>query len=269
MADGGEGSAILRAEGVFGGVVGNNLALALNAPLKLFPHIDAILIRYGTTRKNHDGKQTEKKCHVSHPDIIKKRSRMATLIPSKELLDLYGTGWFPMGMEDGSIRCFSPDPRGILPLDAFRVPHGSKKLLRDPGWELRVDTQFEEVIRSCGRREETWINETIVQSYLALHRAGQAHSLEVWRAGQLTGGLYGVRIGGAFFGESMFSLEPGASKLALIGLVDRLRTAGFLLLDIQWTTPHLEKFGACAISRQQYLVRLREAMAASVRWNGN
>src|SRR5690606_3321418 len=143
------------------------------------------------------------------------------------------------------------DPRGILPLDAFRIPHGSRKILRDPGWELRLDTVFERVIRECAAREETWIDEVIVQSYLALHREGLAHSVETWREGRLVGGLYGLALGGAFFGESMFSLEPGGSKVALVHLVNLLRRGKFLLLDIQWTTPHLEKFGARALPREE------------------
>ena len=125
---------------------------------------------------------------------------MATLIPPEELLSLYSTGWFPMAMADGSIRCFSPDPRGILPLEAFHVPHGARKALRDPQWEVRQDTSFAQVIRACSHRPETWIDETIVQSYIGLHQAGHAHSLEIWRHGRLVGGLYGVIIGGAFFG---------------------------------------------------------------------
>jgi leucyl/phenylalanyl-tRNA--protein transferase len=185
---------------------------------------------------------------------------MATLIPPKELLSLYTAGWFPMAMADGSIRCFSPDPRGILPLDGFHIPHGAKKALRDPQWEVRVDSTFEQVVRACGNRRDTWINETIVQSYVALHRAGHAHSLEIWREGKLAGGLYGVQIGGAFFGESMFHRVPGASKVALICLALRLRKGGFQLLDTQWTTPHLAQFGARSIPRREYLHLLQDAI---------
>ena len=188
---------------------------------------------------------------------------MATLIPPEELLSLYSAGWFPMAMGDGSIRCFSPDPRGILPLDAFRIPHGAKRTLRDPRWEVRMDTAFEEVIRACAARRDTWIGEIIVQSYLALHRAGHAHSLEIWRDGSLAGGLYGVRIGGAFFGESMFHSVPGASKVALVCLAGRLRKGGFQLLDTQWTTPHLVQFGAISIPRREYLHLLHLAIRVS------
>jgi len=191
---------------------------------------------------------------------------MATLIAKEELLGLYAAGWFPMAQADGSIRWYSPDPRGIIPLEDFHIPHGTKKALRDPGWELRIDTEFEQVIRACGKREETWIDESIVQSYLALHQAGQAHSLEIWREGRLAGGLYGVRLGAAFFGESMFSTVPGASKIALIRLVEILRAGAFLLLDTQWTTPHLERFGARSIPRRHYLKLLEKAVRKPARW---
>ncbi len=187
-------------------------------------------------------------------------------IPCGELLELYATGWFPMAMPDGSLRCFSPDPRGVIPLEGFRVPHGTRKTLRDPAWEVRIDTAFEQVLLSCAEREDTWIDGTIVQSYLALHRAGHAHSVEIWRDGLLAGGLYGVRIGAAFFGESMFHAVPGASKVALVRLVERLRAGGFTLLDTQWTTPHLEQFGAAGIPRKTYLRQLRQALDRNATW---
>lgn len=191
---------------------------------------------------------------------------MAIFIPPQELLGLYAAGWFPMAMEDGSIRCFSPDPRGIIPLEAFRVPHGTEKTLRDPAWELRIDTAFEEVIRSCGKRSETWIDETIVQSYLGLFHLGHAHSVEIWRDDRLAGGLYGVSLGGAFFGESMFHHVSGASKVALVRLVERLRLRGFMLLDTQWSTPHLEGFGGCAVPRKEYDRLLKTALEQDIAW---
>lgn len=165
-----------------------------------------------------------------------------------------------MGMDDGSIRCFSPDPRGIIPLETFHVPHGTRKALRDPAWELRIDTAFEEVMRACAQREDTWIDETIVQSYLGLFHLGHAHSVEIWRDGRLAGGLYGVAMGAAFFGESMFHIVPGASKVALVRLVERLKARGYQLLDTQWSTPHLESFGATTISRQSYMRQLAAAL---------
>ncbi len=181
---------------------------------------------------------------------------MAMLIPTETLLLAYRSGIFPMAIGPGDIRWFAPDPRGILPLDGFRVPHGSRKTLRDPAWEVRVDTDFEGVMRACGERDETWIDEVIVGSYGRLFAAGFAHSVEVWRDGALAGGLYGVAIGGVFFGESMFSRVGGASKVGLVALVQILQAGGFELLDIQWTTPHLVGFGAVEIPRAEYERRL-------------
>ncbi len=180
---------------------------------------------------------------------------MAKIIPASSLLDFYRRGLFPMAV-DGDLRLFSPDPRGVIPLDEFRIPHGSRKVVRDPAWTVTTDAAFEEVVLGCAERDETWIDETIFRSYTNLHRLGNAHSIEVWRDGALAGGLYGVAIGAAFFGESMFSRVPGASKVALVRLVERLRERGYLLLDTQWTTPHLETFGACEIRRDEYLAQL-------------
>jgi leucyl/phenylalanyl-tRNA--protein transferase len=187
------------------------------------------------------------------------RVAMATIIPPDILLDFYRRGVFPMAM-DGELRLFSPDPRGVIPLEKFRIPHGSRKILRDPEWKVTVNAAFEEVVLGCAEREETWIDETIFGSYAELHHLGHAHSIEVWRDGELAGGLYGVAIGAAFCGESMFSRVPGASKVALANLVERLRGRGFVLLDTQWVTPHLEKFGACEIPRSEYLEKLAKAV---------
>jgi leucyl/phenylalanyl-tRNA--protein transferase len=184
---------------------------------------------------------------------------MANIIPSETILDFYRRGVFPMAV-DGRLRLFSPDPRGVFPLDGFRIPHGSRKVLRDPAWEITLDEAFEEVVLGCAERDETWIDETIYLSYTELHRLGHAHSVEVWREGELVGGLYGVAIGAAFFGESMFSRVPGASKVALVSLVDILRAQDYELLDTQWVTPHLEKFGACEIPREEYLEKLGQAL---------
>jgi len=165
-----------------------------------------------------------------------------------------------MGMEDGEIGWFSPDPRAIIPIDdAFHVPHGLKRALSRGDFDLRVNHSFEAVIRACGGRNETWITEEIIASYLELHHRGFAHSIEAWRNGRLAGGLYGVSVGGAFFGESMFHWETDASKVALHGLVQRMRDRGFTLLDTQWITPHLRQFGALEISRRKYLRLLAEA----------
>jgi len=189
---------------------------------------------------------------------------MANMIPPELLLDFYRKGIFPMAV-DGETRLFSPDPRGIIPLDEFRIPHGTRKTLKDPAWELRLDTAFDQVMLGCAEREATWIDEGIFQSYTALHNLGHAHSVEIWRDGKLAGGLYGVQIGGAFFGESMFHRVPGASKVAICCLVQMMREGGFLLLDTQWVTPHLEKFGAREVSRTDYLVMLNAAVIKGAR----
>ncbi|HEY1583544.1 MAG TPA: leucyl/phenylalanyl-tRNA--protein transferase [Chthoniobacterales bacterium] len=176
------------------------------------------------------------------------------------LLHAYRLGVFPMAMEDGEIRWFSPDPRAILPLETFHIPHGLKRERRTRPIEIRIDTAFEEVMRACAERAETWINQEIIESYVHLHRLGWAHSVEAWSPDELAGGLYGVAIGGVFFGESMFHRATGASKIALWALVEHLRARRFTLLDTQWLTPHLEQFGAKEISRPLYLHLLNEAV---------
>ena len=160
----------------------------------------------------------------------------------------------------GEIRWYSPDPRTIFDLNAFNVPRSIKRILRTHPFEVRIDSAFAEVIRACASRPETWISETIVESYEKLHELGFAHSVETWQRGSLVGGLYGVAIGGAFFGESMFSRVSEASKTALVALVDRLQTRGFTLLDTQYATEHLAMFGAKEISRKDYLSRLKHAL---------
>ena len=186
-------------------------------------------------------------------------SHMANIIPPETLLALYSQGLFPMAGPEG-LHLYSPDPRGIIPLDGFHIPHGTRRALRDRTWEIRLDTAFEQVLLGCAEREDTWIDETIFHSYTELHRLGHAHSVEVWLDGALAGGLYGVRIGAAFFGESMFHRVTGASKVALCHLVEMLRQGGFLLLDTQWITPHLASFGAIEVPRALYLKMLAEAV---------
>jgi leucyl/phenylalanyl-tRNA--protein transferase len=188
------------------------------------------------------------------------RPKRSKVIPASLLLEAYCRGIFPMAMENGEIAWFSPDPRGILPLDSFHVPHGLKRSLRKNRFEVRINTAFETVIRACSERSETWISEEIAQSYLNLHDLGFAHSVETWRDNQLVGGLYGVSVYGAFFGESMFHRETDASKVALVALVERLREKGFRLLDTQYTTQHLRLFGAVEISKAKYLRLLKQAL---------
>lgn len=188
------------------------------------------------------------------------------MLPVDVLVSAYASGWFPMAVGDGDIRWFSPDPRGIIPLDAFHVPRRLARVIRRSGFTIEINRVFEEVIRACALAERdaadagTWIDQEIFESYCALHAAGFAHSVEVWKDGKLAGGLYGVALGGAFFGESMFHYVTDASKVALVTLVDRLRERGFTLLDTQWTTEHLEQFGAIEIPRARYLKLLSRAL---------
>jgi leucyl/phenylalanyl-tRNA---protein transferase len=182
------------------------------------------------------------------------------MIPPELLLQGYRLGVFPMAMEDDSIAWFSPDPRAIIPLENFHVPHALRRQWRRKVFEIKIDNRFGEVIRACAKREDTWINREIIESYERLHELGYAHSVESWSKNRLVGGLYGVAVGGAFFGESMFHRVTDASKIALVALVEHLRVRKFTLLDTQWLTPYLAQFGAIEISRKHYLRRLREAV---------
>jgi leucyl/phenylalanyl-tRNA--protein transferase len=176
------------------------------------------------------------------------------------LLQGYRLGVFPMAMNDNAIEWFSPDPRAILPLENFHVPHALRRLVRRKPFEITFDEAFSEVIQACAQREHTWINREIIESYTRLHELGHAHSVEAWKQNKLGGGLYGVAVGGAFFGESMFYRVTDASKIALVALVEHLRARKFVLLDTQWLTPHLQQFGGIQISRSDYLRLLRRAV---------
>jgi leucyl/phenylalanyl-tRNA--protein transferase len=176
------------------------------------------------------------------------------------LLQGYRLGVFPMAIEDDSIGWFSPDPRAIIPLEDFHAPHALRRALRKKIFEVKIDNAFSEVINACARREDTWINREIIESYTRLHELGYGHSVEAWKEGKLVGGLYGVAIGAAFFGESMFHQVTDASKIALAALVQHLRSRKFVLLDTQWLTPHLQQFGGIEISRNHYLRLLRNAV---------
>jgi len=190
---------------------------------------------------------------------------MTSLHPA-ELLFAYRQGIFPMAHEDG-IYWYDPDPRAILPLDAFHIPRSLQRVVRRGSFEIRFDTAFREVMEACAEpapgRETTWISEEFVQLYGQLHEIGHAHSVEVWQDGQLVGGLYGVSINSFFAGESMFSRVRDASKVALVHLVRRLNERGFLLLDVQFTTDHLRRFGVIEIPRWQYHTRLAQALRKS------
>ncbi len=186
-------------------------------------------------------------------------------LPPELLLQAYRQGIFPMALENGELGWFSPDPRGLIPLDqAFHIPHGLQRTLKKRPFEIRFDTAFRAVMHGCADRSTTWINERIHLSYGRLFDLGYGHSVEAWQEGQLVGGLYGIAIGSIFFGESMFSRVPDASKVALVALVHRLRASGFTMLDTQWTTRHLTTFGAYEIPRREYLRRLKVGVGRTV-----
>jgi leucyl/phenylalanyl-tRNA--protein transferase len=188
------------------------------------------------------------------------------------LLSAYAQGAFPMGDPDdgGRVAFYAPDPRAVLPLGAFHVPATLAKTVRQGRFRVAVDAGFEAVVRACAApapgRETTWISDEIVAAYVALHRAGFAHSVECHDEAGFAGGLYGVALGGAFFGESMVSARRDASKVALVHLVERLRAGGFVLLDTQMTTPHLARFGAVEIPRADYERRLARALRVRADW---
>jgi leucyl/phenylalanyl-tRNA---protein transferase len=191
---------------------------------------------------------------------------MAVRLTPDLLLQAYAIGIFPMAesADDPDIFWVDPEQRGILPLDSFHVARKLRRTVRHDVFEVRCDTAFEAVVRSCAQatetRPKTWINEEIVRLYAALFRRGAAHSVETWHGGRLVGGLYGVALGSAFFGESMFSRATDASKVALVHLAARLRAGGFVLLDTQFVTEHLEQFGAVEIPRAEYRRRLAAAL---------
>jgi leucyl/phenylalanyl-tRNA--protein transferase len=183
------------------------------------------------------------------------------------LLKAYASGIFPMAesADDPSIFWVDPTERGILPLDRFHLSRSLAKAIRRKQFELRYDSAFAAVVDGCAEpapgRQQTWINADIRELYLSLHRLGHAHSVETWKNGHLVGGLYGVSLGGAFFGESMFSRETDAAKVALAFLIERLRRGGYTLLDTQFITSHLERFGAVEVPRARYHELLNEALA--------
>lgn len=176
-----------------------------------------------------------------------------------------------MGHEDGRIYWYSPDPRAILPLDRMHVSRSLMRLVHGRKYDVRFDTAFTDVILACAApgpgREETWINDQIIEAYIWLHELGFVHSVETWCDGELAGGLYGVALRGFFAGESMFSRRPNASKVALYHLINRLRQRGYLLLDVQFMTPHLESLGAIEVPRWQYWELLRQALSVDVRFD--
>jgi leucyl/phenylalanyl-tRNA--protein transferase len=190
-------------------------------------------------------------------------------IPTDLLLKAYATGVFPMAesADDPEVFWVRPETRGIIPLNGFHASRSLRKVLRQGLFDIRIDADFAGVIDACAEEREgrnsTWINAPIREAYIELHRIGHAHSVEAWREGRLVGGLYGVTLGRAFFGESMFSRETDASKACLVRLVERLREREFVLLDTQFTTEHLKRFGAVDVPRRKYEMLLAEALESS------
>jgi leucyl/phenylalanyl-tRNA---protein transferase len=189
-----------------------------------------------------------------------------TSITPQVLLQAYAAGIFPMAesASDTALYWVEPDERGVIPLTGFHVSRSLAKRVKQHSFEIRIDTTFKEVIAACAAksdtRENTWINKRIVTLYTQLHKMGCAHSIETWQAGKLVGGLYGIRIGAAFFGESMFSRATDASKVALVHLVARLKFGGFRLLDAQFVNPHLLQFGTKAVKKADYHKLLEPAL---------
>lgn len=186
------------------------------------------------------------------------------------LLSAYSQGIFPMADEDGQIYWYDPDPRAILPLEKFHTPRSLKRTIKKALFDIRINTAFTAVMQACAApapgREQTWISDEIITAYTTLHRLGFAHSVEAWLEGELVGGLYGVALNGLFAGESMFSQVTDSSKVALVYLVQRLQARGFFLLDIQFMTGHLRRFGAKEISAAAYKQRLAFALSIPVRF---
>lgn len=185
-------------------------------------------------------------------------------LSAEQLIYAYASGYFPMGDEANEIRWYNPDPRAIIPIESYAPAKSLRPVLNKGIFECRINQAFEQVMRHCSqpRSEDDgiWISEEIIQAYTELHRLGLAHSVEVYVEGKLVGGLYGVCLGGAFFGESMFSLVSNASKVAFHHLLIRLRERGFDLLDTQFINDHVERLGAIEIPQAEYLHRLEKAL---------
>ena len=183
------------------------------------------------------------------------------------LIRAYASGIFPMGDDrTETVRWYAPDPRAHLPLDAFHIPHNLRRRVRQREFTVTTDRCFERVIRACADRKRTWITPRILRAYTELHQRGAAHSVECWQDETLAGGLYGVALGGAFFGESMFFRISNASKVALVHLVRQMKAGGFSLLDTQYSTAHLKRFGVVEIPRSEYMNQLNTALSLKTSW---
>lgn len=174
------------------------------------------------------------------------------LLKPGNMLRLYASGAFPMADDEGNINWFMPEIRTIIPLNNYNIPRSLKSFLKKSDFEIKFDTNCLSVIKGCADREKTWISEELIEAYTKLYRKGHVHSVETWEKGKLVGGLYGVTFRGAFFGESMFSKKPQASKAALLKLIELLNLKDFILLDVQYMTSHLKMFGAVEIDFEEY-----------------
>lgn len=227
---------------------------------------------HGRGRREAKGRECRTTCADRGKLWLSAPAPPVTLTPDL-LLAAYRAGAFPMADPDDGERIgwYAPDPRAVLPLDAFHVPKTLARTVRAGRFRVTADAAFERVMRACAApapgREQTWISDEIVSTYTRLHDLGFAHSVECWDGERFAGGLYGVALGGVFFGESMVSRERDASKVALVWLVRRLRAGGFVLLDTQMSTPHLERFGVVEISRDEYERRLGNALAVRASWS--
>src|SRR5688572_3834867 len=195
---------------------------------------------------------------------------MSAALDPQSLLTAYAQGSFPMADPDGKVRWYTASPRGVIPLDegAFLVPRTLRQIIRQGKFQVRINHDFRAVMTACmkTRAKRTWINQELIDAYAALHEMGHAHSVEAWRGDDLEGGLYGVSLGAAFFGESMFHHHRDASKVALVALVERLRERGFELLDTQTCSDHLRRFGGIEIPHAQYLRALKKALSKECRF---
>ena len=193
------------------------------------------------------------------------------MLTPDHLLAGYSVGIFPMADETGEVGWYAPDPRAVLPLDGLRVSRSLRQTPRRGTFQVVADRDFEATMRACAApapdRPETWISEELIEAYVALHQLGFAHSIECWADGAFAGGLYGVALGGAFFGESMVTRVRDASKVALVRLVERLRAGGFRLLDTQMSTPHLARLGVVEVTRVGFERRLAEALSVPGDWH--
>ncbi len=193
------------------------------------------------------------------------RKRLQHLDPLM-VINAYAQGIFPMADHDGTIHWYAPDPRAVLEHDNLHISRSLRATIRKGIYEIRMDTAFETVMRLCGTREPTWINESFIATYTQLHYAGLAHSVEAWKDGILVGGLYGISLRAAFMGESMYSHATDASKVCLVALVEHLKARGYLLHDTQFLTPHLQSLGVTEIPRAIYEQRLRKALQIQSTW---